>query len=190
MSLWRQPSHLRDARQNASIPRIDHLETRLVKEDERYIAVDGKRWRKSDPAIPASLEKELVSELMSARRAVRDAKSSGDEEALRAARERVQDAKLALGERGTAWWQPQSNSDLEKRAAAAIRSLLRKRGYDKSICPSDAARIADGEDWRAQMPLVRRVAERLAEDGWLEFRQRGEAVEAPVSGPVRLARRA
>jgi hypothetical protein len=39
---------------------------------------------------------------MSARRAVRDA--CGDEGKIRAARDRVQAAKVALGERGPVWW--------------------------------------------------------------------------------------
>ncbi|WP_308419245.1 hypothetical protein [Tsuneonella deserti] len=43
-----------------------------------------------------------MAELMSARRAVRDA--SGDPELVRAARRRVDAAKTALGERGPVWW--------------------------------------------------------------------------------------
>jgi hypothetical protein len=44
----------------------------------------------------------LVQELMSARRAVRDAK--GDPDARARARKRVDDAKVSLGERGPVWW--------------------------------------------------------------------------------------
>jgi hypothetical protein len=43
-----------------------------------------------------------VRELMAARRAVRAAK--GDPAALQAARERVDEVKRALGERGPVWW--------------------------------------------------------------------------------------
>ena len=50
---------------------------------------------------------------MSARRAVGSAKRSGDEEAERAARARVHAAKVALGERGTPWWEQE---DDERRA--------------------------------------------------------------------------
>ena len=39
--------------------------------DGRYIVVDGRRWRATDPAIPESLRRQLVDELMDARRAVR-----------------------------------------------------------------------------------------------------------------------
>ncbi|MCW2621243.1 MAG: hypothetical protein JWL64_845, partial [Frankiales bacterium] len=61
-------------------------------DDGRYLIVDGRRWRATDPAIPDALRKELVAELMSARRGVRDDPAE--------ARPRVQDAKIALGERG------------------------------------------------------------------------------------------
>lgn len=43
-----------------------------------------------------------MSELMSARRAVKEA--AGDEERVRAARKAVDAAKIGLGERGPAWW--------------------------------------------------------------------------------------
>ena len=62
-----------------------------------FITVDGRRWRASDPGIPQRLRQELVNELMAARRAVRDARSA---RAIRRSRCRVNDAKLALGERG------------------------------------------------------------------------------------------
>jgi hypothetical protein len=77
--------------------------------DGRYIVVDGRRWRASDPGLAPERRAELVSELMSARRAVGAAKRTGDDEAERAARQRVHAAKVALGERGTPWWeQPRS----------------------------------------------------------------------------------
>ena len=62
----------------------------------------GRLWRASNPALDSATREELVAELMSARRAVRDA--GGDSEAIRAARARVQAAKVALGERGPPWW--------------------------------------------------------------------------------------
>ena len=74
--------------------------------DGRYIVVDGRRWRASDPRLPEARRQELVDELMSARRAVAAAKKSGDAEAERAARDRVHAAKVALGERGKPWWEP------------------------------------------------------------------------------------
>ena len=58
---------------------------------------------------------DLVAELMSARRAVRDAK--GNPEAMADARRRVDAAKTALGERGPVWWSdgaPDFNRKLAK----------------------------------------------------------------------------
>jgi len=64
--------------------------------------VRGRLWRRSNPALDEQDREELVRDLMSARRAVRDAK--GDKEALADARKRVDHAKVALGERGPVWW--------------------------------------------------------------------------------------
>lgn len=74
--------------------------------DGRYVVIDGRRWRASDPGLPEERRQELVDELMSARRAVGAAKRSGDPVAERAARARVHAAKVALGERGRPWWEP------------------------------------------------------------------------------------
>ncbi|CAA9475707.1 MAG: hypothetical protein AVDCRST_MAG69-422 [uncultured Solirubrobacteraceae bacterium] len=76
--------------------------------DGRYIVVNGRRWRASDPSLPEERRRELVGELMSARRAMGAAKRAGDPEAERAARERVHAAKVALGERGPKWWERQA----------------------------------------------------------------------------------
>ena len=71
--------------------------------DGRHVIIDGRRWRATDPSIPEERRLELVSELMSARRAVGAAKPGGDKEAERAARACVHAAKVALGERGPRW---------------------------------------------------------------------------------------
>lgn len=68
--------------------------------DGRYVVVDGRRWRASDPGIPEALRQELVDELMAARRAVGAAKRADDPTSEAEARDRVQAAKVALGERG------------------------------------------------------------------------------------------
>ena len=78
--------------------------------DGHHVIIDGRRWRATDPNLPEERRRELVSELMSARRAVGAAKRSGDEAAERAARERVQAAKVGLGERGTPWWERSSDN--------------------------------------------------------------------------------
>lgn len=148
--------------------------------DGRYIVVSGRRWRVSDPGIPESLRQELVAELMAARRDV------GSEP--RSARVRVQDAKVALGERGDPWWEPTVEGQ-RLRLAAAMRTLLRHRRPDATICPSDAARIVGGKSWRRLMDVARDVAAGLAEQGIVAVRQHG--VDIPMAdavGPVRLAR--
>lgn len=73
--------------------------------DGRYVVIDGRRWRATDPLIPEDVAALLRKELMSARRAVGAALRAGDREAERAARSRVQSAKTALGERGAPWWE-------------------------------------------------------------------------------------
>ncbi|GHJ47226.1 hypothetical protein Cs7R123_45680 [Catellatospora sp. TT07R-123] len=148
--------------------------------DGRYLIVSGRRWRTTDPAIPGSLRQELVNELMAARRLVR-----GDP---RPARRRVQDAKVALGERGDPWWAPTPDGQ-RVRLAAAMRALLCHRGPDATICPSDAARVAGGKAWHGLMDAAREVAGELSRQGILAVRQHGVDVDmAAAVGPVRLAR--
>jgi uncharacterized protein len=74
-------------------------------EDGHYFIMDGRRWRATNPNLPESVRKELVSELMSARSRVGWAKRKGDKAAEAEARQRVQRAKVALGERGPKWWE-------------------------------------------------------------------------------------
>jgi len=70
--------------------------------DGRYIVVGGRRWRATDPMIPPERAAQLRSALMAWRREVRAARGTAAE---RAARDGVQAAKVALGERGTPWWE-------------------------------------------------------------------------------------
>ncbi|MEU1039834.1 hypothetical protein ACFYP4_22550 [Streptomyces sp. NPDC005551] len=80
--------------------------------DGRFIIVGGRRWRATDPLIPEEVAARLRSHLMAARRAVAAARRAKDPAAERAARDRVQLAKVALGERGAPWWE---QSDEERR---------------------------------------------------------------------------
>ena len=73
--------------------------------DGRYVVIDGRRWRATDPDLPEEVGAALRKALMSARRDVGTALRAGDPAAERAARDRVQRAKVALGERGTPWWE-------------------------------------------------------------------------------------
>lgn len=72
--------------------------------DGRYFVVKGQLWRCSNPALSDKERQHLVHVLMKARRAVKEAKASDDADQMRTARAAVDQAKRALGERGTVWW--------------------------------------------------------------------------------------
>ncbi len=157
--------------------------------DGRYLVIDGRRWRASDPEIPANLRAELVQALMAARRLVRTDPT--------AARPRVQQAKVALGERGEPWWEP-TDAGQRVRLRAAYETLLQYRdpraaddpaaAGSGSVCPSEPARIVGGPSWRELMPASREIAGELRADGRAIITQRGEPVGPDVKGPIRVAR--
>lgn len=64
----------------------------------------GRLWRAANPALTDAERDGLVNELMAARRAVGAATRANDVIAEKSARNRVNDAKVALGERGPVWW--------------------------------------------------------------------------------------
>jgi hypothetical protein len=72
--------------------------------DGRYFVVNGRLWRCTNPSLPNEERLRLTADLMDARRDVGAALKRGDEAALKAARAAVNDAKVALGERGPVWW--------------------------------------------------------------------------------------
>jgi hypothetical protein len=75
-----------------------------VTPDGRYFVVRGRLWRCTDPALPAERRKELTKALMDARREKGNAMRAGDAQGRKEARQRVDAAKQALGERGAVWW--------------------------------------------------------------------------------------
>lgn len=76
-----------------------------VTPDGRYILVRGRLWRRANPHLSEGERARLVRALMAARRAVGAARRAGDREALAAAGQAVDAAKVALGERGPVWWE-------------------------------------------------------------------------------------
>ena len=72
--------------------------------DGRYFVVRGRLWRRTNPDLPAERREALVRELMNARRAVKAALRSGVAAELALARKAVDEAKVAMGERGPVWW--------------------------------------------------------------------------------------
>jgi hypothetical protein len=80
-------------------------------DDGRYVVINGRRWRATDPAIPDERRAELTRILMAWRREVRRTKGTTGESAARAG---VHAAKVALGERGSPpWWE---QTDDQRRA--------------------------------------------------------------------------
>lgn len=94
----------------------DHADGPLQTPDGRYIVVRGRLWRRTDPSLPEARRTELVQELMSARRAKRDAKAADDAAAIEAARARVNAAKATLGERGPVWWNDDAPDETRRMA--------------------------------------------------------------------------
>ena len=75
-----------------------------ITRDGRYFVVRCRLWRCSNPNLPADRLTALTRELMDARRDKGRAMRAGDEEGREEARQRVDAAKQALGERGAVWW--------------------------------------------------------------------------------------
>jgi len=79
-------------------------------EDGRYVVIDGRRWRATDPDIPEERQAELRRLLMAWRREVKRTRGTQEEQG---SRDGVHAVKVALGERGTPWWE---QSDADRRA--------------------------------------------------------------------------
>ncbi|WP_323986489.1 biopolymer transporter Tol [Microbacterium plantarum] len=96
-------------------------------DSERWLVIDGRRWRRTDPSLSDDLVAALKSHLGRGRSAVKAAKRRGDDEAVAAARERVGLAKHGLGERGPYWWdEPEGD-----RLARARDALQRPDALDE-----------------------------------------------------------
>lgn len=89
-------------------------------DDERWLVVDGRRWRRQDPALPEEVARQLLSQLGRGRSGVRALRASGADPAP--ARRRVDLAKHGLGERGTPWWE-QSAAERQTRWEQALLEL-------------------------------------------------------------------
>lgn len=85
--------------------------------DGRYIVVNGRKWRATDPMIPEDRRTELVHILMAWRREVRRTQGSPHESSARAG---VHATKVALGERGSPPWWEQSDEQRRNRWLAEV----------------------------------------------------------------------
>ena len=93
-----------------------------VTPDGRYFVVRGRLWRCSNPRLPAQERQRLTELLMAARRAKGIAMRKGDNEAREQAKQQVEEAKVALGERGSVWWMdgtPDLNRHMVKNTSCA-----------------------------------------------------------------------
>ena len=75
-----------------------------VTPDGRYFVVRGRLWRCSNPALSPVDRSHWTAALMRARRAKGLAMRAGDLQGRETARQQVDEAKVALGERGEPWW--------------------------------------------------------------------------------------
>jgi hypothetical protein len=85
--------------------------------------------------------------------------------------------------------QQPANADIA--LEAAILDLLAERGPDKTICPSEAAKLVGGtdtrRDWESLMEPARAAARRLVAGGRIVVTQHGRVVDSSTSkGPIRL----
>ena len=69
--------------------------------------------------------------------------------------------------------------DDDGRLEQAIGELLDLRRAGTTICPSEAARRVDPEEWRELMPAARAAAGRLAAAGQVEVTQGGRSSTSP-----------
>ena len=72
--------------------------------DGRYVVIEGRLWRRANPALAASERAALTRRLDQARAAVLKALREGNQSGVYEAKRAVRAAKEALGERGAPWW--------------------------------------------------------------------------------------
>jgi hypothetical protein len=75
-----------------------------VTPDGRYFVVRGRLWRCPNPALSVESRTELTRQLTEGWREKAAALRSGDVQARIEAKQRIDQVKQALGERGPVWW--------------------------------------------------------------------------------------
>jgi len=103
-------------------------EAQSAQDAERWLVIKGRRWRRTDPALPSELEAALKSHLGRGRSGVGAGKKTGDQERVTASRHRVGLAKTGLGERGPYWWDREES----ERIADAKRILKELDALDSA----------------------------------------------------------
>ncbi|MHC2998522.1 biopolymer transporter Tol [Microbacterium sp. HJ5] len=97
-------------------------------DDDRWLVVHGRRWRRTDPRLPDDIVEALTSHLGRGRSAVRVGKKNEDPDAVAHARHRVNLAKHGLGERGEPWW----DLGIDARLARAHEALDQLDALDRA----------------------------------------------------------
>jgi hypothetical protein len=82
-------------------------------------------------------------------------------------------------------------SNTDQALEAAILKLLAERGRDKTICPSEAAKLVGGTEtrqaWEALMEPARAAARRLVAANRILITQHGSPIDpSTAKGPIRL----
>jgi hypothetical protein len=81
------------------------------------------------------------------------------------------------------------NQSIHRTLESAILELLDQRGQGKTICPSDAARHVDPQNWRSLMEPARVAGQRLVARGQIEVTQKGRVVDPSCAkGAIRFRR--
>lgn len=74
-----------------------------------------------------------------------------------------------------------------RRYEEAILSLLSRRAEGLTICPSEAARVVDPQNWRGAMFLAHEAARSLARSGAVVLTQKGVVVATDaIQGVYRI----
>lgn len=78
---------------------------------------------------------------------------------------------------------------VDRMLEAAIVALLAERSASVSICPSEAARRVNPEQWKSLMEPCRMAARRLVAKGHAEITQNNRVVDPSMAkGPIRVRR--
>ena len=68
-----------------------------------------------------------------------------------------------------------------------ILTMATQRGPEKTICPSDVARVLFPINWRKQMENVRQEAITLHKAGQVTITQKGKPIDVDhIKGPIRI----
>jgi hypothetical protein len=110
----------------------------LTTPDGRYHVIQGRLWRAPNPALPAEAKVRHMRELLNGRRALKAAKTVGDEVAITAARKQVAAAQAGLGERGRVWWNDGA-PDLNR---ALVKNSPYADWFGRAEAPPQVARAA------------------------------------------------